>query len=198
MKIYRLIILLVVSFLFGQIQAQETKKVRETRGVITRAGSPLTLLGEPTVIGQLAPNFTAVDVTGQDVKLSDFRGRIVIIAPMPSVDTKVCAKESREFNQRATELDKSVVVLTISKDLPFALGRFCDAEGLRNIYPLSDYKASEFGLKYGFLIKENQLLARGVVVIDRDGRVVYVEYVSDISKEPNYDAVIEKVKTLKR
>lgn len=163
-------ILLVFQFIFGQIKAQETHRIRETRGAIILVGNPLILLGEPIIVDQLDPNFTAVDIADPDVKLSNFIYRIVIIATISSADTKVCAKESREFNQRSSELDKRVAVLTISKYFPFKLGRFFDAEG----YTLSDYKASEFGLKYGFLIKENQLLDRGVIIIDKDVKIVYV------------------------
>jgi thiol peroxidase len=90
-----------------------------------------------------------------------------------------------------------VVVLTLSKDLPFALERFCAAEGIDRIYTLSDYRESEFGMNYGFLIKENKLLTRGVVVIGKDGKITYVQYVKDISQEPDYKAAIAAVKKAK-
>ncbi|MEG2848621.1 MAG: thiol peroxidase [Bacteroidales bacterium] len=170
--------------------------MKETKNVTSQAGGPLTLLGEPTIIGEIAPNFTAVDITGNSIQLNDFKGKTVVLAVFPSIDTKVCAMETREFNKRATSLGDDVVVLTLSKDLPFALGRFCAAEGIKNVIPLSDYIQSEFGLKYGFLIKENMLLARGVIIVDKLGKVVYVEYVNDIIKEPNYDAAIEHLKRL--
>lgn len=168
--------------------------MKETKNITSHAGTPLTLLGEPAVVGMVAPDFTVVDVTGKDVRLSDLKDKIVVIASIPSIDTKVCAVETREFNKRATSLGDDVVVLTISKDLPFALGRFCAAEGIKNVHTLSDYKESEFGLKYGFLIKENKLLARGIVIVGKDGKVSYVEYVDDITKEPNYDAAIANIK----
>lgn len=191
--------LIIISLLFMivavQLEAQSIN-TKETTNVATRAGSPLTLLGEPAMIGAIAPNFTAIDVDGKDVKLSDFKGKIVVLVVFPSIDTKVCAMETREFNKRATELSDQVVVLTLSKDLPFALGRFCAAEGINNVRALSDYKESEFGLKYGFLIKENKLLTRGVVIVDKSGKIAYVEYVNDITKEPNYDAAINKIKAL--
>ena len=114
----------------------------------------------------------------------------------PSIDTGVCATQTRTFNKRASELSGDVSILTISKDLPFALGRFCAAEGINNLITTSDYKFSEFGLKYGFLIKENRLLARGVVVVDKDGVIRYVEYVPDIIQEPDYDKAIEAIKGL--
>lgn len=187
-------ILLLIGFLLfafgGAAKDQNIQNMKETKNITSRAGSPLTLLGEHTVVGELAPDFTAVDINGADVKLSDYKGKTIVLAVFPSIDTKICAMETREFNKRATALGNDVVVLTLSKDLPFALGRFCAAEGIKNVIPLSDYKQSEFGLKYGFLIKENMLLTRGVVIIDKTGKVSYVEYVDDIVKEPDYDAAL--------
>lgn len=168
--------------------------IKETKGVVTRGGAPLTLLGEPTVVGTVAPDFTAVDASFAPVKLSDFKGKTVIISVFPSIDTPVCAAQTREFNKRATSLSGDVVVLSISKDLPFALGRFCAAEGIKNVHTLSDFMANDFGLKYGFLIKEMQLLSRGVVVVNKCGHIAYVEYVGDIANEPNYENAIANIK----
>lgn len=169
--------------------------IKETCGVVTRAGAPLTLLGEPTVVGTIAPDFTVIDADFTPVKLSDFKDKTVIISIFPSIDTPVCATQTRQFNKKATDLCDSVVVLSVSKDLPFALGRFCAAEGIKNVHTLSDFMSNDFGLKYGFLIKEMQLLSRGVVVINKCGHVEYVEYVSDITKEPNYDKAFDVVKS---
>lgn len=177
-------------------QAQNRQTMKETKNITSHSGNPLTLLGEPTVVGEIAPDFTAVDVKGKEVKLSDFSGKTVVITVFPSIDTPVCASQTRHFNQDAASIGEDVVILTISKDLPFALGRFCAAEGIERVHPLSDYRQSEFGLKYGFLIKENMLLSRGTVVVDKGGKVVYAEYVDDITKEPNYEAVMAKLKSL--
>ena len=171
--------------------------IKETKGVATRGGAPLTLLGEPTVIGATAPDFTVIDATFAPVKLSDFNGKTVVISIFPSIDTAVCATQTREFNKRATSFGDNVVVLGISKDLPFALGRFCGAEGIENVHTLSDFMSNDFGLKYGFLIKEMQLLTRGVIIIDCDCKIAYVEYLGDIANEPNYDAAIAKLDELK-
>lgn len=186
--------LLIISLLIAVIttsQAQQQIKMKETKNITSHSGNPLTLLGEPTVLGEIAPDFTAIDVKGHQVNLSDFHGKTVVITIFPSIDTPVCANQTRHFNREATTLGKDVVVLTVSKDLPFALGRFCAAEGLENIHTLSDYRESEFGLKYGYLIKENKLLSRGTVIVDKNGKVIYVEYVDDITKEPNYHAALE-------
>ena len=168
----------------------------ETKGIFAAKGNPLTLLGNQIKPGDNAPEIVASDNTLKDVKLSDFKGKVVVVSVFPSIDTGVCASQTRTFNKRATELSGDVVILTMSKDLPFALGRFCAAEGINNIHTLSDFKFSKFGLEYGFLIKENQLLARGVVVIDKNGVVKYKEITKDILDEPNYDSAIAAVKEL--
>lgn len=103
--------------------------------------------------------------------------------------------QTKRFNKEATALSENVTVLTLSKDLPFALGRFCAAEGIDRIHTLSDYMQSEFGRKYGFLIKENMLLARGVVVINPEGKVVYVEYVKELTTEPDYEKALNAAKS---
>lgn len=162
--------------------------MKETKNITSHAGTPLTLLGDHTVVGAVAPDFAAIDSASKEVHLHDFKGKTVVISVFPSIDTSVCASQEREFNRRATATHDNVVVVSISKDLPFALSRFCAAEGLKNVHPLSDYRASEFGIKYGFLIKENMLLARGVVVVDTNGKIAYVQYVDDITKEPDYKA----------
>lgn len=168
----------------------------ERKNIFAVKGNPVTLLGNPVKVGDIAPEIVASDLTLKDVKLSDFREKIIILSVFPSIDTPVCANQVRAFNKKATELSADVVILTISKDLPFALGRFCAAEGINNIHTLSDYKFSKFGLEYGFLVKENQLLARGVVVIGKSGVVKYVEITKDITIEPDYDMAIAAVKAL--
>lgn len=177
-------------------QAQNNNIMKETKNITNRSGAPLTLLGEPAVVGNVAPGFSAVDVTGKEVKLYDFKGKTVVLSVFPSIDTKVCAMQTREFNQLATGFSEDVVVLTLSKDLPFALSRFCAAEGIENVVPLSDYKESEFGMKYGFLIKENKLLSRGIIIIDKTGNIAYVQYVADITTEPDYDKAIAALQRL--
>jgi len=168
----------------------------ETKNIFSAKGNPLTLLGNQIEVGAIAPEIVAPDITMKEVKLSEFKGKVVIVSVFPSIDTGVCATQTRTFNKKATELSDEVVILTMSKDLPFALGRFCAAEGINNIHTLSDYMFSKFGLEYGFLIKENQLLARGVVVIDKKGVVQYKEITKDITIEPDYDKAIEMVKRL--
>jgi len=169
--------------------------MKESSVKITFAGNPLTLLGNEIKVGDKAPDFIAVGAGLAPVKLSDYAGKTVIIAVYPSVDTSVCAAQNRRFNAEVNQLNE-VVVLSISCDLPFAQSRFCAAEGLSNIVTISDHKDLDFGEKYGFVIKELRLLARGTVIIDKSGIVRYVEYVSEVTKEPDYDAALTLLKSL--
>ena len=178
-----------------KIQLDMMNELKENKGAVALNGTLLTLLGEMIQVGNTAPDFTAVGRDSKPVSLSDFRGKTVILSVFPSIDTGVCAMQTKRFNKEATALSENVVVLTLSKDLPFALGRFCAAEGIDRIHTLSDYMQSEFGRKYGFLIKENMLLARGIVVINPEGKVVYVEYVKELTTEPDYEKALNAAKS---
>jgi thioredoxin-dependent peroxiredoxin len=161
--------------------------------VITFQGNPLTLVGKEIKVGETAPDFTAVNNELKPVSLKEYGGKVKVISVMPSVDTPVCAAQTRRFNMEAAELE-NVQIMTLSVDLPFALGRFCASEGIEKAVTLSDYANRDFGTKFGFLIDEIKLLSRGVVVLDKDNKVVYVEYVKEVTDEPNYDAALEAVK----
>lgn len=163
---------------------------------ITFLGKEVTLSGVEIAAGKTAPDFTLVGKDLSAVKLSDFKGKVKILSIFPSIDTEVCAVQTRRFNQEAAALSEEVAVLCISKDLPFAQNRFCGAEGIDKVVTLSDYKSNDFGSKYGFLIEELGLLARGVVVIDKNDTVQYVEYVSEVTHEPAYDKAVEAAKKL--
>jgi len=162
---------------------------------VTFAGNPVTILGKDVKIGDKAPDFTVLNSGLAPVKLSDYNGKVKIIAVYPSIDTGVCAAQNRKFNQEANSL-KDAVVLSISCDLPFAQSRFCAAEGLDNIITLSDHKDLDFGEKYGFVIEEFRLLTRGTVIIDKDNTIKYIEYVPEITTEPDYEAALKVVKEL--
>ncbi len=164
-------------------------------GAITFAGNPLTLLGKEVKVGEHAPDFTALGNDLSPVSLSDFKGKTVIISTVPSVDTGVCELQTIRFNEEAGKLDNAVVI-TISCDLPFALGRFCAAKNIDKAVTLSDHKDLDFGLKYGFAIEELRLLERGIVVIDKNGVIQHVEYVPEVTSHPNYDAALAVAKTL--
>jgi thiol peroxidase len=161
---------------------------------ITFRGEPVTITGHETKAGQIAPDFTLTGVTLDPVKLSDFKDKVKIISVFPSIDTGVCALQTKRFNQEAAKLGDDIVILCVSKDLPFAQSRFCGAEGIDKVITLSDYKNNEFGEKYGFLLEELGLLTRGVIVVDKDNVVQYVEYVKEVAEEPNYRKAIEEAK----
>lgn len=163
---------------------------------ITMHGNPLTLTGTTIKTGDKAPDFEAVNAQLQPVQLNDYAGKTIVISSFPSIDTPVCSAQMHHFNQMATELNDQVVILAISCDLPFALHRYCAAEGIDRVVTLSDYKTVDFGKKYGFLIEELRLLTRGVVIISPAGEVVYVEYVPEITEEPDYEKALEVLKQL--
>ena len=173
------------------------KVIKDRVGVVAFGDVPVTLLGEQLQVGDMAPDFTLIDPEMNAVSLSDFKSKTVILTIFPSIDTGVCATQTQRFNKEASALSENVVILAISKDLPFALGRFCAAEGIDRVITLSDYMYEEFGYDYGFLIKENRLLARGVVVINPKGKVVYVEYVANVISEPDYTKALDAVKAIK-
>ncbi|MCS7299868.1 MAG: thiol peroxidase [Spirochaetia bacterium] len=168
--------------------------MKELKGVITFKGSPLTLSGENFVeVGDVAPDFTAYDTNLNPVKLSDFRGKKVIISSVPSLDTSVCDIETKKFNDIAKKLDPNVVILTISMDLPFAQKRWCGANDVQNVKTVSDYKDREFATKYGVYINELGLLARVVFVVDENGKVKYKQVVKEVASEPDYDDVLKNL-----
>ena len=163
-------------------------------GVVTFAGGPVTLVGPEVKVGQAAPDFTLLDNGLAPKTLKDFAGKVKVISVVPSLDTGVCDAQTRWFNQDATKLSDDVVVLTVSMDLPFAQKRWCGAAGVENVVTLSDHKDASFGENYGFLIEELRLLTRGVVVIDKNDKVTYVEYVPEVTHAVNFDATIVAIK----
>ena len=160
-------------------------------------GSPVTLAGEFVQVGAQAPDFSLVKGDLTSFTLADVKGKYALLNIFPSMDTGVCAASVRKFNQLASQMGNTVV-LAISKDLPFAQGRFCTAEGIENVIPLSDYRyTSDFGEKYGVLMSDGVwcgLLARAVVIINPEGKVVYTELVPEITPEPDYEAALAALK----
>lgn len=169
--------------------------MKETSGKITFKGGPLTLLGEQVKVGQTAPDFTVIGAALNPIKLSDYKGKVVVLALYPSIDTGICQLQNKRFNAEAANLGDTVI-LSISCDLPFAQSRFCAAEGLDKVITASDHKDVEVGTQYGFLIKELRLLARGTVVIDKAGVIQYAEVVPEVTHEPDYEASLAVIKKL--
>ena len=159
---------------------------------ITLKGNPVNTAGNLPSTGSSAPSFTGVKTDLSECSLADLAGKKVVLNIFPSIDTGVCAASTRRFNQEASSLDNAVVVC-VSVDLPFALGRFCGAEGLENVVPVSVFRNPEFGSSYGVTIVDGALaglLSRAVVVVDESGKVVYTEQVPEITQEPNYEAAL--------
>lgn len=158
-------------------------------------GSDVKTLGDLPVVGSKAPDFTLVKNDLSEVKLSDYKGKNLILNIFPSLDTGVCAASVRRFNKDATSLSNTVV-LAVSADLPFASGRFCTTEGIENVIPASVYRNPEFAKNYGVLMIDGPLkalLARAVVVINPEGNISYIELVPEITQEPNYQASINSI-----
>ena len=170
--------------------------MQEHSNAITMHGNPLTLIGNNVKIGSPAPDFEALNTALQPVKLSDYKGKVVVISAVPSLDTPVCDMQTRRFNSEAAQLGDDVVILTISMDLPFAQKRWCGAAGVDKVITLSDHKSASVGESFGVLIKELRLLARAVFVVDREGIVRYGQLVKEVSSEPNYEEVIAAVKKI--
>ncbi|WP_297597361.1 thiol peroxidase [uncultured Cetobacterium sp.] len=167
----------------------------ERKDAITFGGSPLTLVGKEVVIGDNAPNFTVVKTDLSPLSLKDFPGKTIVISAMPSIDTPVCEIQTIRFNKEVEKLD-GVILLTISMDLPFALNRFCGAKDIKNAITTSDYKDREFSHNYGLYIKELGLISRAVIIIDKNGKIKYTEYLKEITEEPNYNEALKVLKNL--
>jgi thiol peroxidase len=153
-------------------------------------------MGEAIKVGAPAPDCELLDNDLNPVKLSSFRGKVVILSAVPSLDTPVCDIETRRFNDEAAMLGPNVQILTVSMDLPFAQKRWCGAAGVDKLQTLSDHRQAEFGQAYGVLIKELRLLARAVFIVDADGKVQYAQLVKEVASEPNYEEVMQALKTV--
>ena len=161
--------------------------------VIYFKGNPLTLVGKNLKVGSSAPDFKVTSQDLKEISLSDFNGKIKVLTSFPSIDTPVCDLQIKEFNKKAAGLSKEVVILGISKDLPFAQKRFCESFDINGVTLLSDYKTSSFGVNYGFLIKELNLLARTVVILDKVNTVRYIQIVNELTIAPDYQDVLRKL-----
>jgi thiol peroxidase len=170
--------------------------MQERSGLVTFGGNPVTLVGPELKVGDDAPDVEVIDNDLNPVKLSTFKGKVAIVAAVASLDTGTCDVETRRFNQELQKLSDDVVVLTISMDLPFAQKRWCGAAGVEAVKTFSDHRTAAFGEAWGVLIKELRLLARAVFVVDREGDIRYVELLSEVGDEPNYEAALEVVKEL--
>ncbi len=160
---------------------------------VTHKGSPMKTSGDLPKVGSRAPDFLLTTGDLKDVTLRDFAGKKKVLNIVHSLDTGTCAASARRFNQEASRLGNTVV-LTVSNDLPFAQKRFCEAEGIKNVVPLSQMRNRDFGRDYGVAVVEGLLtglLTRAIVILDEHDKVVYTELVADTSREPNYEAALK-------
>lgn len=166
-------------------------------GVITFKGAPLTLVGNEVKVGQPAPDFKLHYFEGgmKTIALSDLKGKPTILSVVPSLDTAVCAMQTKKFNDQLAALGDRINAVTVSLDLPFAMNRFCGAENIKNMRVGSDYQDRNFGNNWGALIDELKILARAVFVLDTNGKVVHAEYVSEVTNEPDYEAALDALRS---
>jgi thiol peroxidase len=167
----------------------------ERVGLLKFAGNEVTVIGPDIQVGQKAPEFTVVAQDWSSFNgLQDTKGKVRIIGSLPSLNTSVCDRETRRFNQEASGLNERIVILTVSMDVPYTLKNWCAAAGVDRVITLSDHKNAEFGRKYGVLLKEHRVFRRAVFVVDRNDKVVYAAYMPAIGDEPNYPEVLKAAK----
>lgn len=161
----------------------------ERPGATTLKGNPLTLIGPQLGPGDKAPEFEVVDKALQPVSLAGTSGSVRIFSVVPSLDTPVCDAQTKRFNEAAANLP-DVKMYTVSMDLPFAQSRWCGAMGVDKVVMLSDHRSGSFGEQYGTLIKELRIESRAIFVVDKDDRLLHVEYVKEVADHPDYDAAL--------
>jgi thiol peroxidase len=149
-----------------------------------------TLLGDEVKVGQAAPEFISVVTGWNEVNpIKESNGKVIILSAVPSLDTETCDRETRRFNVEAAKLGDDIVIYTISTDFPMAQKRWCGAAGVDRVKVVSDVLETDFGLKYGLVIKERRYLRRAVFIVGRDGKLKYVNYLPVLGQEPDYDEV---------
>jgi thiol peroxidase len=157
---------------------------------------PKTLVGPELQVGDKAPSFTLAGPRNEPIESTRFAGKPLVISVVPSIDTRVCSRQTRRFNEEAARLGDDVSIVTVSADLPFALGRWCGAEGIDKVVMGSDHLNMSFGDAYGTHVKELRIDSRAVFVVGPDGTLRHVEYVPVAGNEPNYDAALAALKAL--
>ena len=158
---------------------------------VTFQGNPLSLGGKAVKVGDKAPDFVVVTQDLKEIRLADFSGKTKLISTFPSLDTPVCDLQVKEFNKRAASLSADISVIGISRDLPFAQKRFCSENGIKKEAVLSDYKTGSFGINYGLVINELNLLTRSIIIIDKDDVIRYIQIAPEITKALDYEDAIK-------
>ncbi len=164
--------------------------------VVTIEGKPVTLAGGEVKVGQKAPGFKVMTHDLKEVDYMDFKGKVKVIASVPSLDTPICDLQIKRFNDEVAGISPEAVVIFISMDLPFAQKRFCGANKITKVKTFSDYRDVIFGVNYGVLIKDLRLLSRAVFIIDKEDNVRHVEYVRELTQHPDYDSALNTLKEI--
>jgi thiol peroxidase len=169
--------------------------VTERNDFYKLAGNFVTILGDDVEVGQVAPEFVSTAQDWSKVEpLAESRGKVVVLCAVPSLDTSVCDRETRRFNEEASALSEDILIYVISVDLPITQKRWCGNAGVDRVVVVSDVLETEFALKYGVLIRERRWMRRAVFIVGRDGRLTYVAYMPQLGDEPNYEEVIAAAK----
>ncbi|MDQ7772214.1 MAG: thiol peroxidase [Elusimicrobiales bacterium] len=178
-------------------QINEEASKEAAKRTVTMKGRPMSLAGDGIKPGTPAPDFKVVDNNMTPMKfLRTYKGKVVVISSVTSLDTSVCDIETRRFNKEAESLDPDIHVITISMDLPFAQKRWCGTAGVTRVQTFSDYQKADFGKAWGVLMKDLRLLARAVFIVDREGVVRYAQLVPEIGQEPDYDEALAALKNI--
>lgn len=173
---------------------EENRKI-DIKRTVTLQGREMILIGNELKIGDIAPDFKVVSNDMTPMKFyRTYKGKVVLISSLPSLDTPVCDIETRRFNEEAKKLSDDIEIIAISMDLPFAQKRWCGQSGITRIKTYSDYLKADFGKSYGVLIKDLRLLARAIFIVDREQKIRYIQLVKEISNEPDYNDAINALK----
>lgn len=170
----------------------------ERKGAVTFKGNPLTLVGPELKKGDKAPDFKVLANDLSEATLASSKGKTRVLSVVPSLDTPICDLQTKRFNEEAAKMPKNVAVLTLSMDLPFAQKRWCGASNAKNVQTLSDHRDASFGTAYGVLIKELRLLARSIFIVDPDDKLIYVQYVKEVTEHPDYDKALSALQANSR
>lgn len=188
--------LLLAAFSTSSFAIDLQARLPERLSKVKAGNQQIVLLGNKVGLGAKAPGFKVVDGNFKPVRLADYKGKTVMLSVVPSIDTGICSLQTKRFNSEVANLTDDVVLLTISADLPFAQKRYCQQEQIDKMPVLSDAVWRDFGSNYGLLIKDMGLLARAVLIIDADGKLVYQQLVDELAKEPDYDAALTALQQL--
>lgn len=171
--------------------------LKERLGLLSIGGQEVAIFGDDVIVGQKAPEFKAQTFKWENIDvLSATRGKVRILAALPSIETGVCDRETRKFNEEAADLDDNIVIIPISTDLPYTQANWCGAAGIERVMMVSDHQDTSFGLNYGCLVKERRILRRAIFVVDQQDTICYAAYMPTLGDEPDYKEVIAVAKNV--